>query len=86
MNEIKSEKRRISYSEFLKIGELAKETDETIHTIRYWTKEGLLKVTKYTRSGYQLYSPTMIKRAKEIRRLQSGQRLTLAEIKRRLIL
>jgi len=69
------------YAEFLKIGELAKETGETVHTLRYWTKEGLLEVTKYTEGGYQLYSPSMIKRAKEIRRLQSEQRLTLAEIK-----
>ncbi len=71
-----------TYAEFLKIGELAKETDETVHTLRYWTKEGLLEVTKYTEGGYQLYSPSMIKRVKEIRRLQSEQRLTLAEIKK----
>lgn len=70
-----------NYSEFLKIGELAKETNETIHTLRYWTKEGLLSVGQYTEGGYQLYSPVMIKRAKEIRRLQKEKRLTIKEIK-----
>lgn len=71
------------YSELLRIGELAKETGETIHTLRYWTKAGLLTVTKYTEGGYQLYSPSMIKRVKEIRTLQKEKRLTLAEIKQR---
>lgn len=66
----------------LKIGELAKETSETIHTLRYWTKEGLLKVNQFTEGGYQLYSPGMIKRAKKIRRLQTEKRLTISEIKK----
>ena len=73
------------YAEFLKIGELGKETDETIHTLRYWTKLGLLQVTKYTEGGYQLYSPSMLRIAKEIRRLQKNERLTLSEIKKRAI-
>jgi Fic family protein len=71
-------------SKLLKIGELAKVTNETVPTLRHWTREGLLEVVSYTPGGYQLYGPTMIGRAKEIRRLQSDQRQTLAEIKRRL--
>lgn len=43
-----------------------KETGETIHTLRYWTKMGLLKIAKYTEGGYQLYSPDTIKQAKKI--------------------
>jgi len=70
------------YAEFLKIGELAKETGETIHTLRYWTKERLLDVAKYTEGGYHLYSPFMIKRAKEIRKLQNEKRFSIAEIKK----
>ena len=77
----KSKREFITFSELLKIGELAKETDETIHTLRYWTKMGLLKVTKYSEGGYQLYSPDVIKKAKEIRRLQKEKRLTINEIK-----
>jgi len=65
----------------MKIGELAKETKETVVTIRYWTKMGLLKVTKYSEGGYQLYSPDVIKQAKKIRKLQKERRLTLAELK-----
>jgi len=65
----------------LKIGELAFKTGETVPTIRYWTKEGLLDVADVTASGYQLYSPDMAARCKEIQRLK-GQRLTLEEIKR----
>jgi Fic family protein len=65
----------------LKIGELAKATKETIHTLRFWTKEGLLQVKEYTDGGYQLYEPKMIEQAKEIRRLQEVERRTLTEIK-----
>ena len=79
---IKSKREFITYSELLKISELAKETGETIHTLRYWTKMGLLKVTKYSEGGYQLYSPDVIKQAKNIRKLQKEKRLTLSELKR----
>jgi len=65
----------------LKIGELAKMTNETVHTLRYWTLEGLLEAVGHTEGGYLLYPPTMIERAKEIRRLQNQERLTLNEIK-----
>lgn len=68
----------------LKIGELAKRTNETVHTLRFWTLAGLLKATGHTEGGYLLYSPTMIDRVKEIRRLQVQERLTLKEIKERL--
>lgn len=68
----------------LKIGELAKAAAETVPTIRYWTKEGFLKVAKYSQGGYQLYDSSQIDRAKEVRYLQDEQRLTLAEIKEKL--
>jgi len=73
--------KRVRMNELLKIGELAKETGETVYTIRFWTKEGLLTVKDFTKGGYQLYEPSMIERAKEIRRLQKEERLTIAEIK-----
>lgn len=68
----------------LKIGELAKVMGETVPTIRYWTKEGLLHVTKYSPGGYQLYSQTEIEIVKKIRKLQEENRLTITEIKRSL--
>jgi Fic family protein len=71
-------------TKLLKIGELAKMTGETIHTLRYWTKEGLLDVSDYTKGGYQLYHPAAARRVKKIRTLQMERRLSLAEIKRAL--
>lgn len=68
-------------SELLKIGELAKASGETVPTIRYWTKKGLLSVIKYTAVGYQLYSPQAINIIKKIRKLQKEKRLTIEEIK-----
>lgn len=65
----------------LRIGELAKITGETIHTLRYWTKMGLLVVADYTQGGYQLYSPDTVERVKQIRKLQQEKRLTIEEIK-----
>lgn len=65
----------------LKIGELAKVTGETIHTLRYWTKMGLLKIADYTQGGYQLYSPDVTEKVKQIRKLQQEKRLTIEEIK-----
>jgi Fic family protein len=67
----------------LKIGELAKVTHETVATIRYWTKEGLLEVSEITPSGYQLYAPDMAIRCKQIKALKE-KRFTLEEIKQRL--
>lgn len=64
----------------LKIGELARKTNETIATIRFWTKEGLLEVAKVKESGYSLYDKEMIKRAAKIKELKK-QRLTLSEIR-----
>ncbi len=65
----------------LKIGELAQESGETIHTLRYWTSKGLLRPARFTSGGYQLYAPTMIRRARKICYLQKIRRLTLAEIR-----
>ncbi|OGD96837.1 hypothetical protein A3E71_02985, partial [Candidatus Curtissbacteria bacterium RIFCSPHIGHO2_12_FULL_42_33] len=66
----------------LKIGELAKATGETIHTLRYWTKEGLLIVAEYSSGGYQLYDKEMVGIVKKIRQLQEKERRTLTEIKK----
>jgi len=67
----------------LKIGQLAKEVGEANSTIRHWLKSGLLSVAETTPSGYQLFSPDMITRAKRIQTLKK-ERYTLAEIKQKL--
>lgn len=68
----------------LKIGELAKWTNETVPTVRFWTTEGLLQVADRTEGGLWLYEPKVVEQIKEIRRLQNEQRLTIVEIKERL--
>lgn len=78
----KTEKKRAN--QLFKIGDLAKQTGETVHTLRYWTKLGLIKVKAYTVGGYFLYSEDSIKTIKAIRRLQSKKRLTLQEIRKKL--
>jgi Fic family protein len=68
----------------LKIGELARETRESVVTIRHWTNIGLFNVAGYTDSGYQLYNRSMITRAAKIRKLQKKKNLSLAEIRNKL--
>lgn len=65
----------------LKIGELAKAIEESVSTIRYWTKEGLLEVAEITDSGYHIYSIAMIERCKQIKILKQ-KRYTLDEIRK----
>ncbi|MGE4170108.1 MAG: Fic family protein [Candidatus Margulisiibacteriota bacterium] len=64
----------------LKIGALAKATNQTVPTIRFWTQEGLLHTVDKTASGYALYSHDCIALCQHIRKLKA-QRLSLAEIK-----
>lgn len=65
----------------LKIGELAKITNESVATIRYWTKEGLLHSKVRSKGRYQLFDHAMIEKVKNIRILQAEKRLTIAELK-----
>jgi len=65
----------------LKIGELSAVVEETVSTIRHWTKAGLLNVAEYTPGGYQLYDLDQVAVVKKIRQLQAKNRLTIAEIK-----
>ena len=81
----KAPKNAVVQKRLLRIGEIAKETGETLHAIRHWTEKGLLEVAERTEAGYQLYDRSMIERIKAIRRLQKEKRLTLAEIKQKLI-
>ncbi|CAO5676321.1 MAG: hypothetical protein HEEMFOPI_02010 [Holosporales bacterium] len=65
--------------ELLRIGTLSQKTNESVATLRYWTKIGLLEVTTTTLSGYQLYGLDQVERCHKIRDLQK-QRYTLEEI------
>lgn len=71
----------VDTDQLLKIGELAKAAGETVPTIRFWAKAGLLEVAEVTESGYQLFAADMVQRCGEIKKLK-GERRTLEEIKR----
>lgn len=73
----------IAQKRFLRIGELAKETGETLHAIRHWVEKGLLEIAEHTESGYQLFDRSMIERIREIRKLQKEERLKIDEIKQK---
>ena len=72
------------HQEFFKIGAIAKQSEETVPTIRYWTKEGLLSIAELTASNYALYAPETLSRIKQIQAFKK-QRFTLSEIKDRLL-
>jgi DNA-binding transcriptional MerR regulator len=61
---------------------LSKKTGESPATLRYWTKEGLLKIEDHTESGYALYPENAVETVKQIREWQ-GERLSLREIARK---
>ncbi|HNZ86117.1 MAG TPA: MerR family transcriptional regulator [bacterium] len=66
----------------LKIGELASHINRLPSAIHFYTKEGLLKPDSFTRGGYRLYEKSKaLKTIKEIERLQTNKRFTIAEIK-----
>ena len=80
---IEGETEESESEKLLKIGELAKATNKTVPTIRHWTKEGLLKVSEITESGYQMFSEEMIERIKKIQDMKE-KRMTIAEINEKL--
>ena len=55
---------------FLRIGELAQVTGETVKTLRYWTDKGLLDAQR-SKSGYRYFQPTMKGRIRFIRNAQA---------------
>lgn len=69
----------------IKIGELARLADVLPSTIHFYTKEGLLKFAEETRGGYRLYHRQQsLRRLETIKKYQKKQRLTVAEIRRKL--
>ena len=58
-------------------------TNQTVPTIRHWTKEGLLQVAEIKQSGYQMYSEEMIEKVKEIQKMKQ-ERMTLSEIRQKI--
>lgn len=63
----------------IRIGALAKTTKESVSTIRYWTKIGLITAVSTSPAGYHLYKQDTVARCQTIRTLQT-KRYTLDEI------
>lgn len=64
----------------MKIGEVAKQSNVGIETIRYYEREGLLAEPERRPSGYRQYDQSVVARLKFIRRTKELG-FTLAEIK-----
>lgn len=65
---------------FMKIGEVAKQSNVGIETIRYYEREGLLPEPERRPSGYRQYDESVVSRLTFIRRAKELG-FTLAEIK-----
>lgn len=63
-----------------KIGELAREVDVPISTLRYYERSGLLTPSQRTQSNYRLYSEESVERVRFIRSAQAAG-FTIADIR-----
>ncbi len=63
----------------LQIGQVARKSKASIHTIRYYEKIGLLKKPARTTGGFRLYPPETVERLLFIQKAQE-MGLTLKEI------
>lgn len=66
--------------DLIKISELAKSTDTSIHTVRNYISERLIKCCGHTKCGYGLFNNEAIERLKLIRASRLAG-LMLADIK-----
>lgn len=64
----------------IKIGELAKRTETTVETIRFYEKEGLLPDPSRSEGNYRLYGNDHIERLRFIRRCRTLD-MALSEIR-----
>ncbi|MCH7549054.1 MAG: heavy metal-responsive transcriptional regulator [Candidatus Krumholzibacteriota bacterium] len=64
----------------LKIGDLAREVDVPISTLRYYERSGLLAPARRTESNYRLYSSESVERVRFIRSAQAAG-FTIADIR-----
>jgi DNA-binding transcriptional MerR regulator len=69
----------------LKVGEIAREAQIMVSTVRYYTEIGILKVKEMTDGGYRLYDrEETLQRLNLVRQANEGY-LSLNEIKARIV-
>ncbi len=76
---------RFEVSGLLRIGRIAFLAGVPIPTVRFYINQGLIKPESHTKGGFMLFNRDVADRMKEIKRLQKEERLSIAEIKGRLI-
>jgi DNA-binding transcriptional MerR regulator len=64
-----------------RIGEVAKLTDVTTRTLRYWEELELIRPSTHRQSGERLYSPSDVARVNRIRNLQELLGFSLTEVR-----
>ena len=65
----------------LKIGELAKASGTSVSTVKYYVKEGLVKIAKKTGRNMAYYHPDSVQRVRMIKALQKEKYYPLSVIK-----
>lgn len=64
----------------LTVTELARQTDTTIHAVRYYTRKGLLQPVRNPDNNYRLYKPSEVRWLRFVRQAKALG-YTLAEIR-----
>ena len=70
-----------SHPDVFRIGEVAKLTELTTRTLRYWEELGLVSPSSYTSGGERLLRRPNMTRVTEIRDLQKLLGFSLAEVR-----
>jgi len=78
------EKTELVSENLLQIGKVATLANVAIPTVRYYIDQGFIKPETKSEGGFMLFDPKVVEKIKEIKRLQKEQRLSIAEIKKRL--
>lgn len=66
------------------IGSVSKDANVSIPTVRYYVAQGLIRPPQKSKGGFMLFSPSVVKQIKDIKKWQREERLTIEEIKARL--
>lgn len=78
------EKAELVEKNLLQIGKVASLANVAIPTVRYYIAQGLIEADSKSKGGFMLFNPKAVERIKEIKKLQKEERLSIAEIRRRL--
>lgn len=79
------EKAELSEKNLLQIGKIASLANVAIPTVRYYIAQEIIKSDSKSKGGFMLFSPKVVEKIKEIKRLQQKERLSINEIRKRLV-